>query len=141
MQRAATQPWPSVTRGSCEIAEQEHVPRSRGENLRDLENRISRDVQVAWLNANTAYLRLSLTAQLLNQAVQALDLAHTRYDQGLSYIVELSQAQLNKTSAEIASVSAKYEYDLQRAVLKFQQQWNGRMKAGGLNPVESRKGA
>ena len=35
-------------------------------------------------------------------------------------IVELSQAQLNKTSAEIASASAKYEYDLQRAVLNYQ---------------------
>jgi outer membrane protein len=90
------------------------------QNLRDLENRISRDVQVAWLNANTAYLRLGLTAQLLNQAVQALDLAQTRYDLGLSSIVELSQAQLNKTSAEIASVSGKYEYDLQRAVLNYQ---------------------
>jgi outer membrane protein len=90
------------------------------QNLRDLENRISRDVQVAWLNANTAYQRLDLTAQLLNQAVQALDLAQTRYDLGLSSIVELSQAQLNKTSAEIASASAKYEYDLQRAVLNYQ---------------------
>jgi outer membrane protein len=90
------------------------------QNLRDLENRISRDVQVAWLNANTAYQRLGLTAQLLDQARQALDLAQTRYDLGLSSIVELSQAQLNKTSAEIASVSAKYEYDLQRAVLNYQ---------------------
>jgi outer membrane protein len=90
------------------------------QNLRDLENRISRDVQVAWLNASTAYQRLDLTAQLLNQAVQALDLAQTRYDLGLSSIVELSQAQLNKTSAEIASASAKYEYDLQRAVLNYQ---------------------
>jgi outer membrane protein len=90
------------------------------QNLRDLENRISRDVQVAWLNASTAYQRLDLTAQLLNQAVQALDLAQTRYDLGLSSIVELSQAQLNKTSAEIVSASAKYEYDLQRAVLNYQ---------------------
>ena len=90
------------------------------QNLRDLENRISRDVQVAWLNANTAYQRLGLTAQLLDQAKQALDLAQTRYDLGLSSIVELSQAQLNKTSAEIASASAKYEYDLQHAVLNYQ---------------------
>jgi len=90
------------------------------QNLRDLENRISRDVQVAWLNANTAYQRLGLTAQLLDQAKQALDLAQTRYDLGLSSIVELSQAQLNKASAEIASASAKYEYDLQRVVLNYQ---------------------
>jgi outer membrane protein len=90
------------------------------QNLRDLENRISRDVQVAWLNANTAYQRLGLTAQLLDQAKQALDLAQTRYDLGLSSIVELSPAQVNKTSAQIASASAKYEYDLQRAALSYQ---------------------
>jgi len=34
--------------------------------------------------------------------------------------VELSQAQLNKTSAEISSASAKYEYQLQRAVLDYE---------------------
>jgi outer membrane protein len=56
----------------------------------------------------------------LDQATQALDLAQTRYDLGLSSIVELSQAQLNKTSAEIASASAKYDYQLQRAVLDYQ---------------------
>jgi len=90
------------------------------QNLKDLENHIARDVQVAWLNANTAYQRLDLTRQLLNQANQALDLAQTRYDLGLSSIVELSQAQLNKTSAEISSASAKYEYQLQRAVLDYE---------------------
>jgi outer membrane protein len=90
------------------------------QNIRDLENRVARDVQVAWLNANTAYQRLGLTAQLLDQATQALDLAQTRYDLGLSSIVELSQAQLNKTSAEIASASAEYEYQIQRSVLNYQ---------------------
>jgi outer membrane protein len=90
------------------------------QNLRDLENRTARDVQVAWLNATTAYQRLALTAQLLDQASQALDLAQSRYDLGLSSIVELSQAQLNKTSAEIASAGAKYDYQLQRTVLDYQ---------------------
>jgi outer membrane protein len=86
----------------------------------DLENRVARDVQMAWLNANTAHERLGLTAELLNQATQAQDLAQTRYDLGLSSIVELSQAQLNKTSAEIAGATARYDYQLQRAVLAFQ---------------------
>jgi len=49
-----------------------------------------------------------------------LDLAQSRYDLGLSSIVELSQAQLNKTSAEISNVSAKYDYQIQSAVLNFQ---------------------
>jgi len=39
---------------------------------------------------------------------------------GSSSIVELSQAQLSKTEADIAHTSAKYEYEIQRAILNFQ---------------------
>jgi outer membrane protein len=88
--------------------------------LLSLENRIAKDVQVALLNASTAYQRLSVTAELLAQATQALSLAQARYNLGLSSIVELSQAQLNLTSAQIANAGAKYDYDLQGAVLDYQ---------------------
>ena len=90
------------------------------QGLRDQQNRIARDVQVAWLNADNAQKRLGLTADLLAQANLAMDLAQTRYNLGLSSIVELSQAQLQKTSAEIGAASAKYDYGLQRAVLDYQ---------------------
>jgi outer membrane protein len=56
------------------------------DRLLDLRNRISRDVRTGWLNANTAYERVSVTQQLLDQASLALDLAHTRYCLGLSSI-------------------------------------------------------
>lgn len=105
---------------SARRAEAELRSRAVEQDIRDLENRISRDVRLAWLNANTAFQRLSLTAQLLDQATQALDLAQTRYDLGLSSIVELSQAQLNKTSAEIANAGAVYDYQLRRAVLDYE---------------------
>ena len=58
----------------------------------------------------TGYQRLDLTSQLLAQATDALDLAQPRYDLGLSSIVELTQAQLNKTEAEIAEATARYDY-------------------------------
>jgi outer membrane protein len=90
------------------------------QNVKDLENRVARDVRVAYLNAVNAYERLGLTAQLLDQAKLGLDLAQARYNLGLSSIVELSQAQLNETSAEIASTAAKYEYQTQRAILSYQ---------------------
>jgi outer membrane protein len=90
------------------------------QTLHSIENRITRDVQVAWLNSVTAFQRLTVTAELLAQAAQSLDLAQARYDLGLSSIVELSQAQLNLTSAQIANAGAKYEYGLQRAVLDYQ---------------------
>ena len=90
------------------------------QNLRDLQNRVARDVKVAWLGTATAWQRVGLTAEFLDQAALALELAQARYDLGLSSIVELSQAQLSKTNAEIQQASARYDFQLQSAVLKFQ---------------------
>ena len=55
--------------------------------MKDLENRIVRDVRVAWLNADNAYQRIELGAQLLNRARESLSLAQQRYRMGLSSIV------------------------------------------------------
>ena len=65
---------------------------------------------MAWLHAQTGFQRLDLTNQLLAQASDALELAQARYNLGLSSIVELTQAQLNKTQAEIEQATARYEY-------------------------------
>jgi len=88
--------------------------------LADLRNTIAKDVRTSWLNANTAYDRLDVTNQLLKQANLALDLAQTRYKLGLSSIVELSQAQLQQTQAEISQSQAGYEYRLALAILRYQ---------------------
>ncbi len=88
--------------------------------LSDLRNRISRDVRTSWLAASTAFDRVSVSEQLLAQANQALDLAQTRYKLGLSSIVELSQAQLQQTEAEIGNAQAGYEYRLALTVLRYQ---------------------
>jgi len=90
------------------------------DRLRDLQNRISRDVRTSWLNANTAYQRVTVTQQLLDQANLSLDLAQTRYHLGLSSIVELSQAELQQTQAQISSAQAGYDYRLSLAVLRYQ---------------------
>ena len=80
------------------------------EQVRDLRDRIARDVRVTWLQANTAYQRVGVTAQLLQQANLALDLAQTRYKLGPGSIVELSQAQLQQTNAQIGNSTARYDY-------------------------------
>jgi len=49
-----------------------------------------------------------------------LELAQGRYNLGLSSIVELSQAQLNLTQAQITNASAKYDYQIQHAVLAYE---------------------
>jgi outer membrane protein len=90
------------------------------QRLMDLRNRISRDVRTSWLAASTAFDRVSVSEQLLAQANQALDLAQTRYKLGLSSIVELSQAQLQQTQAEIGNAQAGYEYRLALLVLRYQ---------------------
>jgi outer membrane protein len=90
------------------------------ERLRDLRNRISRDVRTSWLNATTAYQRLAVTQQLLDQANLALNLAQSRYNLGLASIVELSQAQLQQTQAQIAGAQASYDYRLALAILQYQ---------------------
>ena len=82
--------------------------------MKDLQNRVIRDVRVAYLDAVTAHDRMALTSELLQQAQLAMDLAQSRFDLGLGAIVELSQAQLNVTSAQIAEASAKYDYQALR---------------------------
>jgi outer membrane protein len=88
--------------------------------LADLRNRISRDVRTSWLNAVTAYNRLSVAQKLMNQSNLALDLAQTRYKLGLGSIIELSQAQLRQTQAAIGNVQAGYDYRLSLAVLRYE---------------------
>jgi outer membrane protein len=90
------------------------------DRLLDLRNRISRDVRTSWLNANTAYRRVSVTQQMSDQASLALDLAQTRYRLGLSSIVELTQGQLQLTQAQISNAQAGYDYRLALAVLRYQ---------------------
>jgi outer membrane protein len=90
------------------------------QNITAQEYEIIRDVRVAYLNATTAYDKMALTQQLLQQAQLALDLAQSRYNLGLSSIVELSQAQLNLTAAQIADTSARYDYQAERVNLEYQ---------------------
>jgi len=95
---------------------QTSVARAR---LTDLQNNIARDVRNAWQDANRAYERLSVTQQLREQANLALDLAQSRYNLGLSSIVEFSQAELQKTEADISDTDARYQYRLTEIVLRY----------------------
>jgi outer membrane protein len=89
------------------------------QHLRDQQQRIARDVRIAYSGSITAFQRIDVTAQFLRQAALALDLAQGRYNLGLSSIVELTQAQLNLTQAEIENLNAKYDYQNQYSVLQY----------------------
>lgn len=90
------------------------------EQSRDLRDRIVRDVRTAWLATNTAYQKVSVTAELLSEANMALGLAQTRYQMGLSTIVELSQAEYQQTDAAIGNTDAQYQFRLSMATLNYQ---------------------
>lgn len=102
-------------------AEADDRTRQAQASLNDLQGKIARDVRLAWLSANTALQNLSLTAQLFEAANKALELAQSRYDLGLSNIVELNQAQLSAAEAGIAEASAKYDYATRLSELAYQE--------------------
>jgi outer membrane protein len=90
------------------------------EAVQELEHAVASDVRVAWLDARTAQQTMTLMADLRTEANDALTLAQQRYNLGLSSIVELTQAQLNLTRAQIEEVNARYQYRSRLAVLDFQ---------------------
>ena len=104
----------------AQAAEADLRAKASDEQGRALINRIVRDVRTAWLRANTAQQKMSVTAELLQEANTALDLADTRYRLGLSSIVELSQAQLQETQAQIGEANARFDYEADLAALRFQ---------------------
>jgi outer membrane protein len=93
---------------------------AESERVRDTENRIAHDIRVAWLQAGAAFQRIALTGQLVTQATRAQGLAQSRYDLGLSSIVELSEAQLNATEARLQEANARYAYAAALAILRYQ---------------------
>lgn len=105
---------------SSQAREAKYRAQADAENSRDLRDRIVRDVRTSWLEANNNWRRMAVTAQLVKQADLAFQLAQTRYKMGLSSIVELSQAQLQQTSAQIQDTAARYQYRLSLATLNYE---------------------
>lgn len=90
------------------------------QQVRNLRDDIARDVRTAVLDAQSAFDRIGVTQEMLNQSNLALDLSQARYKIGLSGIVELTQAQLAQTQAQIAYANARYAYETALAVLRYQ---------------------
>jgi outer membrane protein len=89
------------------------------QRLRDLQQQVEHDVRTALLTAQNAWERIPVTERLLDQARLALSLAQGRYNLALASIVELTQAQLNVTQAEIENTTARYDYQEAWAALQY----------------------
>ncbi|MGB6720472.1 MAG: TolC family protein, partial [Terracidiphilus sp.] len=105
---------------NAEAKEAKLEAQSDQEKVRNLRDTIARDVRTAVLNAQAAFDRIGVTADMLSQANFAMDLAQARYKIGLSSIVELTQAQLEQTQSEIANTSARYAYQTALAEVRYQ---------------------
>lgn len=90
------------------------------QQVHELRQIIARDVRTTVLQAQSNFRRIAVTQQLLDQANSAFDLAQVRYKMGLSSIVELSQAQLAQTQAQIEYASARYAYQGSLAAIRYQ---------------------
>jgi outer membrane protein len=89
------------------------------QQTRDWENRIAQDVRASADTARSAFQAIATAQELLRKANLALDLAQQRYNLGLASIVELSQAQLGQTEAQVENVNAKYGYEEAYAALQY----------------------
>jgi outer membrane protein len=98
-------------------AELEAKARTRDVDEARLE--VNEQVRDKWYEANEAFRSLDVSARLVAQSKEALRLAQARYDAGLGSIVELNQAQLSETSAEITAAGANYDYLSRRAELDY----------------------
>lgn len=90
------------------------------QQVRNLRDMIARDLRIAVLNSQTAFQRIGVTHEMLNQANFSLDLAQARYKIGLGGIVELTQAQLAQTQAQIDYATARYSYQTSLSEVNYQ---------------------
>lgn len=97
----------------------DYAAESVREDVIDKQNTLSKDIRVAWNNVKVAYENIDVVKQLLENASISLDLTSARYELGRSSIVDLAQAVLAKTKAEISDTNAVYEYLTQRAFLNY----------------------
>jgi outer membrane protein len=100
-------------------AEAEADASARSSDVTELHLEISEEVRNSWQRASEAYQSLAVTARLVAQSKEALRLAQARYDAGLGSIVELNEAQVAETFAEISAADANYTYLSRRAELDF----------------------
>jgi outer membrane protein len=93
--------------------------RARTQDVSEAKLEVSEQVRDKWYQANEAFRSLDVSARLVAQSKEALRLAEARYQAGLGSIVELNEAQLSETSAEITAAGANYDYLTRRAELDY----------------------
>lgn len=104
---------------SARRAEARLEANARSRDREALELQVGEEVRASWYRAHEAFLSLGVSARLVAQSQAALRLAQDRYETGLGSILELNEAQLSETSAEITDADSRYTYLIRRAELDF----------------------
>ena len=86
-------------------------------NRRQAVDLVNLDVRTAYLNLLQSRDRVAVANQALSEAVESYRLARVRYTNGVSTLVEVSDAQNALTQAENNQVNALYDYNNNRASL------------------------
>lgn len=90
-----------------------------GQRYLDQRNVVTRDVNIAFGETQTAFRNIDVTEQVRRNAATTLDLTQNLYEIGKGSIVDLNQAQVAATQAEIAHTDAVFDYRIQRTLLDF----------------------
>ncbi len=115
-----TIPFFTGGRINAEGKESDYKAKIEEENLLAKRNQLLRDIKIAFNNTQNTFQNIELANQLLKNANKTYELTKARYEIGKSSIVDLSQAQLTKTQAEISVANAKYEYLTKQSILQYQ---------------------
>jgi outer membrane protein len=99
--------------------EAELESKARTRDVEEMKLEVNEQVQNDWSQAMEAYRSLDVSTRLVAQSKESLRLAQARYQAGLGSIVELNEAQLSETSAEINAAGVIYTYLTRRAELDF----------------------
>ena len=86
-------------------------------NRRQAVDLVNLDVRTAYLNLLQSRDRVAVANQALSEAVELYRLARVRYTNGVSTLVEVSDAQNALTQAQNNQVNALYDYNNNRASL------------------------
>jgi outer membrane protein TolC len=85
---------------------------------RTLRQQIDLEVRRASLDVQRSAQSIDVSARAAQQAAENLALAEGRYETGVGNVIELTDAQVQKTSAEAEHVGALYDYQVAVAALE-----------------------
>lgn len=108
-------------RRSSHVAETQALLDATRDHTRDIERRVTTDVQQAIADVQASQERLTTSEVQVQQAEQAVSLAGVRYDAGVITNLDVLDAQTSLEAARLVALKARYDlvrsrYELDRAL-------------------------